>query len=282
MNTKHDYKGAIAKIQNLNPSAMVFSRVYKLISSPNVQLEQVEDIIKLDTALTANIIRLSNSGLLSGAMSTVCLRDALSRLGLAEISRFLHLTISHSIFYRHLKYYRLSAYDFWSDSVSTAILMELLSQRVTDDKSEAYTLGMLHAVGKLVINQVLEDLGTSSYWDQQSLVETWEIELVGFTSFTAGALLLKAWGLPQVICDTIENQCSLAKSPNPTKMLKMLNFCIRLLGRTGVDFSFEEWSFNESDPFLREFTISLEELKKMVQEAKQKHREAQAILGISN
>ncbi len=282
MSTEQNFKDAIAKIQKLNPSAGVFSRAYKLISLPKVELEQVEAIIKLDTSLIANIIRLSNSGLLSGATPTVSLRDAMSRVGLAEVNRFLCLGVSKSLLYRQLEHYRISAYDYWSSSVSTAILMESLSRRTKQDKSEAYTIGMLHAVGKLVINQLLDDLGTSLNWDERIRVERWEIESVGFNSFTAGALLLKAWGLPQTICDTIENQWSPEMAPNPSTLLKMLNFCIRLLHSTGVSFSIKEWTFHESDFFLQEFSISLEELKKIVKVAKQKFAEAQIALMISN
>jgi HD-like signal output (HDOD) protein len=282
MNPNFDFKEAVAKIRNLNPSVGIFAQVRKLITSPDVPLDEVEDIIKLDTALTANIIRLSNSALRGGSIQIGSLKDAMTRVGLAEVNRFLSLSISKSVLYRRLEHYQISAYDYWSESVSTAILMELLSQRTKGDKSEAYTIGMLHGVGKLVINQVLGDLGMSVQMGAMIGVEKWEVKSIGFTYPAAGALLLKAWGLPQMICDTIEYQSAPELAPNPTPILNMLNFCLRFLPSTGVGFTVKEWSFPESDPFLEEFAISPEELKKMVEETAQKHGKAKASLSISS
>ncbi len=282
MNTNHNCKEAVAKIQKLNPSVAVYAQAHKLISSPDIQLEQLADIIKLDTALTANIIRLSNSAGLGGTMPTVSLLVAMNRVGLGEVKRYLGLSVSRSLLYRNLKYYLISAYDYWSSSVSMAILMELLSQRIKEDKNDAYTVGILHATGRLVINQILDNLENSIYWDKKMPIEKWEMDSVGLTYSTAGTLLLKAWGFPPSLCDIIENQLSPERMSNPSTMLKALNFGIRFLPSTGVEFTIEKWKFPDSDPFLKEFDISPDELQKIVLETKQKHAEAQASLLISN
>src|SRR5690606_27349574 len=105
----------------------VLSKAIELIHRTDVNLEDLDELIRQDAALTADIIRLSNSALFSRGGSCADLRLALQRLGLRELIRAIELSVSKHIFGKGLSTYGITAEQYWRGSVLAALLMEQLA-----------------------------------------------------------------------------------------------------------------------------------------------------------
>ncbi|MDQ7008123.1 MAG: HDOD domain-containing protein [Acidobacteriota bacterium] len=81
-------------IERLDPLPVSVQRLIEALDDENLHLADVADIIEEDAALTANVLRLVNSSLYAGRFEITRLRDAVTRLGTAEL---LHLTLGSYI-----------------------------------------------------------------------------------------------------------------------------------------------------------------------------------------
>jgi HD-like signal output (HDOD) protein len=224
-----DYRIAIRKVQRLYSTPGILSRAIDLVRRSDVNLEQLDELIRQDPALTADIIRLSNSALFSRGGGCADLNLALQRLGLRELIRAIELSLSKHLFGKGLSNYGISADRYWRGSVLAALLMEQLAVIHGVDAPEAHIVGILHALGRVLIQEVLNQSGGQTVWDRSCSLEKWEVSRVGFTHAEAGALLLREWGFPAAIVAPIENQLgapTLAKAQSPTGMLRFVRLLL--------------------------------------------------------
>jgi HD-like signal output (HDOD) protein len=222
------YRGAICKVQRLYSIPEVLSQALRLVKSPDVSLESIGQLVSQDAALVADVIRLSNSVMYSRGEACVELQMALQRLGLDEVVRVIGLSLSKHVFGKGLNHYGISAAQYWRASLLGALLMEQLAFLHGVDAPEAYTIGILHALGRVLINEVLGETGKGQPWDRKGSLENWEVGRVGFTHAEAGALLLKEWRFPRAIVNPIENQLGAPRVVPAQSPIGMLRF-VRVL-----------------------------------------------------
>jgi HD-like signal output (HDOD) protein len=200
------------------------ARAIRLVQKPDVNLEDVGDLVSRDSALVADLIRLSNSAIFSRGTGCSDLQVALQRLGLKEVLRAIALSLSKNLFGNGLNRYGLRAAEYWRSSVLAALIMEQFANIHGVDTSQAYTVGILHALGRILINEVLGEVGSNEIWDRTKCLENWEVSQVGFTHAEAGTLLLKEWAFPSPLVAPVENQLgptSVISASSPTGMLRL-------------------------------------------------------------
>jgi HD-like signal output (HDOD) protein len=181
-----------------------------------------------------------------------------------EVTKVVNLSLSRKIFARDLPGYGVTANDYWSDSIASALVMEALAKHCGLNQEDAYTIGILHAIGRVLINRVIDDQGFSVYWDGKQPIQDWERNAVGFEYADAGAMLLEHWNFPPATCDVIRWQLSPEKIVQQVSFLGALQFTLRLLALTGLDFENKDWQLPEADPFVRASGLTPELISKFV------------------
>ena len=142
--------------RKLPTSPHIFGRLGRLLNDPNSELDDVVKLVAVDSGLTGRVIRLSNSVYFRGEQSVRSLDDAINRVGFREMHRIVGVAMSEQIFQGGLPVYNLSAETMWENSVVTALAMERLARAAGADDAEAYTIGLLRSVGKLVLGTLIE------------------------------------------------------------------------------------------------------------------------------
>ncbi|MFT3829679.1 MAG: HDOD domain-containing protein [Opitutaceae bacterium] len=223
--TKDQFVAAILKIERFSPAPRVLSKALMLLRDPNAEIDDIVTLIRADAALSADIIRGSNSAFYGAGERVSSLDRALQKIGFREGIRLLNHAVAHIASGRNLGSYGIAAEDFWTESLFQGLFLEELARAtaaVTPD--EAHTAGLLRYIGRLAINQSIDDLGGGLFWDAAMPVETWEMDNVGVTQEQAGALLLKHWQFPDETVQAIEWQRAPAKSPQPNWIAEALEF----------------------------------------------------------
>ena len=246
-----DFKQAIQAIDALGATPAVLVKVAELAKDPNMDLATISALLRNDGPLAADIIRISNSPYYAPATFHSNLTAAINFIGLREVIRVVNLSLSRQLFARDLCSYGISAHDYWSDSVAAALVMEALAKLSGLNPEDAYTLGILHAIGRVLINRVIDDQGFAIYWEAPQPIAEWERGAVGFDYAQAGAMLLEHWSFPTATCDVIRWQLNPEKVVESLSLLGALQFTQRLLALTGLDFENKEWQFPETDPFVQ-------------------------------
>jgi HD-like signal output (HDOD) protein len=245
-----DFKQAIQAIEALGSTPAVLVKVADLAADPNSDLDTIGDVLRNDGPLAADIIRISNSPYYGPPTLHSNLTSAINYIGLREVTRVVNLSLAQQLFARDLTSYGLLAIDYWSDSVATALLMEALAKPAGLNPEDAYTLGILHAIGRVLINRVIDDTGFTIYWDGREPIEDWERKAVGFDFAEAGALLLEHWQFPAASCDVIRRQLQIEPGAAPVTLLGAMQFTRRLLALTGLDLANTGWQAPAADPFV--------------------------------
>jgi HD-like signal output (HDOD) protein len=251
-----EFKRAIQAIDALGATPAVLVKVAELAKDANTDLATVCDLLRNDGPLAADIIRISNSPYYAPATFHSNLSSAVSQIGLREVIRVVNLSLSRQLFARDLTSYGITAYDYWSDSIASGLVMEALAKHSGLNPEDAYTIGILHAIGRVLINRVIDEKGFTIYWESQQPIEEWERGAVGFDFAEAGALLLDHWCFPSTTCDVIRWQLNAGNIVEQVSLLGALQFTLRLLALTGSGFENKGWEFPEKDPFVRASSLT--------------------------
>jgi putative nucleotidyltransferase with HDIG domain len=197
-----DYSELLAKLHDIPTLPMVAMKVNELINDPNSSSADIAEVLKKDQVLVAKILRLVNSSYYAIPGGVADVQRALAFLGFNTLAQ---LVLSLSVFevFQGKTSEHFSMLDFWRHALGTAVCSELLAKRLKLSKpEEAFTCGLLHDIGKLVLHEIDPDrLGAivaetakreCSFFDVER-----EWDLPGHSYL--GEVIATKWGLPQVI-----------------------------------------------------------------------------------
>lgn len=198
----------IQHAREMKPLPASTIRLAALINSPQVDLNEVTEIIAYDQALTMRLLRAANSAATGGSARATRASEAVFRLGLARV---LSLAIAGSMrdpFQRDVAAYGLAEGELWRHSVATAAAAETLFEVAgTDLPPETFTAALLHDVGKLVMGRYLstEDLewihraridgGLSPLEAERQILDVHHGEL--------GGIIAQHWEMPERVVKAI-------------------------------------------------------------------------------
>ena len=259
-----DFKRSIRMITGLGSTPAVLVKVLRLAADPDTDLDSICELLRTDGPLTADIIRISNSPYYGPATFLGNLTSAINYIGMREVIRVLNLSLAQQLFTRGLPSYGIPASDYWSASVAAALVMEVLAGHTGLNQEDAYTLGILHAIGRIPINRVIVEQRLKVCWDGRQPIQDWERNTVGFDYAEAGAMLLEHWRFPETTCHIIRRQLGPERTKTPVSMLGLLQFTRRLLALTGSDFKNQDWQLPPADPFAGALGLATEPLKDLV------------------
>jgi HD-like signal output (HDOD) protein len=234
MGSKKKFLEALDQVQELYPNMAVLSQLSRLLKDPNSDLEDLTKLVRTEPALTVDVIRVSNSPFYAQGEKCKDIQAAVARIGYNEVQRVVGLILARDICSNDLEKYGTSAHEFWAESVTVSVLIEGLARAFGQDPSEAATIGLLHAIGKVVINNILEDFKVDILWDPYLPVQDWETAMVGFNYAEAGARLLKRWEFPVEIIFAIGFHLQPEKAPKRIPMLVLLHYALRLSQAVGA------------------------------------------------
>lgn len=250
-----DFRRSIQAIDALGATPAVLAKVAELAKDPDADLATLGELLRNDGPLVADIIRISNSPYYAPTTPHSNLTSAIGHVGMAEVVRVVNLSLSRRLFAHDLPGYGVSATDYWSASIAAALVMEALAKQSGLDPEDAYTIGILHAMGRVLINRVIEDQRFTLFWDGQQPIQEWERSSVGFDYAEAGAMLLEHWRFPDWMCEVIRGQVdpdqAIEAGPAEITLVRSLRFTLRLLALSGLDFENKGWQMPETDPYMR-------------------------------
>lgn len=279
MPSPEDYEKALLKIEELHPAPQVLAKANELVEDPDIEVTDLVNLIKTDEALTTDIIRLSNNAFYGFEVESTNLTQSINRVGFRGVLKLINLSISKSLMANDLKAYGIPATAHWADSASVALMMEALTNRIGENPYDGYTIGLLHSVGRTVINQLLTQAEPDTRWDGTKSYVEWEKEQVGFSYAYAGSFLMKRWGFPKEICQAILYQI---KDPNRdyTPIQRCLHFAIEYVDKTGPGFSNLHWEAWENEEILDTHHLGEEDIEEISLEAKEHFLEMKSALGM--
>ncbi len=190
----------VGRLDKLPSVPRTFWELRRAVDDPNVTVTELARIIERDPAMCIKILQLVNSAYFGLGRRLTSVRHAVSYLGI-ELLKGLALTAHVFATIEAAPVDGFSLERLQQYSLLTAQLARLF---LTDPKraDDAFTAGLVHDVGKIVIALCLPDRFADVVRNVRSTKSTLHVvekELLGVTHAEIGAYLLGVWGLPITI-----------------------------------------------------------------------------------
>lgn len=182
----------------------VAAKLIATFHQDDVDLQAINRDVERDPALAARLLRQANSSFFRLARPVHSVRDAVAVLGLNKV-RALVIGASMRDSFRAVVGVDLD--DFWHYSFAAATVARLICAPRRLDENVAFTAGLLHGVGELVMHMGLVDAMRTI--DQGTPLmalhrTSAEYQALGYSYAEAGAALARHWHLPKLLVTAIE------------------------------------------------------------------------------
>ncbi len=193
-------------LQNPNALPTAPKVVEELISSfdnVDVSVEEIARKLSLDPVLSAKLLRLANSAYYHVSRRIGNVEDAVRMLGFVTVRT---LVISSGLVGGFKTVPGLDLKRFWRYSLHTAVAAKWLAKKVGVNTDLAFTIGMMHALGQLVMHAGLPteaqalDQSVDPYDAGRMQAER---AALGYDFAQVGAELAVRWKFPDIFADTI-------------------------------------------------------------------------------
>ncbi len=178
-----------------------------IFKESDASVKSVVNILHRDPAMTANVLKLSNSAFYGSRRKISSVQEALVMLGNRAVVTMAFASGMAPVMRRDLDGYNVSRNRFWNHSILAGSAASFAAEKMgfPEHKCEAFTAGLVHDVGMLVIDAYLVSNDKNLVTAEPAFdVSGAERRLLGFDHCEAGAMLADNWGFPAVLHDSIK------------------------------------------------------------------------------
>jgi len=200
------------------PAAVV--RVMHLTDDPKAGMADVARALASDQALAARVLKLANSAFYGSSRRISTVSEAVITLGMRTTRNLVMATSCQGMLERNVAGYALPPGALWRHSLACASAAQALAIRARYRATEeAFVAGLLHDIGKVVLNTYLKDQFARVFLraaqGDMTFAEA-EREVLGFDHAQAGACLLERWSLPASLVTAVRWHHAPLQSPSPS------------------------------------------------------------------
>ncbi|MDF0650957.1 MAG: HDOD domain-containing protein [Nitrospira sp.] len=189
----------------------VYFRVRDVVDDPNSTMDDLVDVLKLDPAISARLLRIVNSPLYRFPKQIDTISRAVNIVGMQAINDLVTATTVGRTF-SGMPVQLMDVSMFWRKSVLCALLAGRIAKSCGIEDSERFFIeGLLRDIGHLVLYQTIPQRAHSALIEagylETSLAEV-EQSNIGCDFAEVGAELIRSWGMPVQIEQAIRCQLS--------------------------------------------------------------------------
>jgi HD-like signal output (HDOD) protein len=221
--------------RSLPAAPKVLARLGALIQDLNTGLDEIAELIKMDPALSARIVRMSNS-IVYGGRSIGDIEEAVNRVGFREVHRLVGVVTTERLSDRFLRFYGLEPQRMREHMLCTAISAEALADNCNIPPHSAYIAGLLRPLGMLVLDRAAEHLTACEPYDHGKFgaYMPWEGICFGLPNTEVASMLLHDWRFPSDICDGVREHYLNHEDYLGNRMAVLLNLAGSIVAEQGL------------------------------------------------
>jgi putative nucleotidyltransferase with HDIG domain len=196
---------ALRTLRSLPPLSLVATYLLQQVSQENIAFKKVADVIRTDAPLSADTLRIANSALIGPRFPVTGVLHALAMLGLNRVRSLVTTAALKNL---------VGPADAtpalrrcWRHNLACAFLAEEAAAKCDLDRDYAYTAGLLHDIGRLVMMSAwrarYSEFLDAATPDAAALLPL-ERQDFGIPHTRAGFALLRDWKLPPIFAEVAD------------------------------------------------------------------------------
>ncbi len=215
-------KRIMAQVKSFPGMPVTAAKLLKMLDNPDSTAAQIEEVLRYDAGLTANILKLTNSAYFGIPSKVSSVRQAIMMLGWKRLLQLVMTMCMSTVMKKPVVGYDLPQGALWRHSVAVSVAAEAVVKALKiPEAEEVFTAALLHDVGKLVLGGfVKNDLDQIRSMVAKGIAfEVAEYMVIGTDHAEIGARILKKWDFPQDLVnavnwhhdpETCEHHCTLS------------------------------------------------------------------------
>lgn len=212
----------IAKVPQVPAPSPSVARLLELLARADADNDDMIKVIRQDGVMSAKLLGMCNSAAYGLSAPIHSIEQAVLMLGHSEIHRLVMSVGFSGPLSSEMRGYGIPESELWRHSLLTAFVAVVVAGKARNinlDPAIAYTAGLVHDLGKIVITHALDEATQRAMRElidrqESSLLEA-ERLMLGTDHAEVGACLLRKWGLPELLVEAVANHHHPVIQPQP-------------------------------------------------------------------
>ncbi len=247
-------------------------KLLTLLKDENTSNAQIEQILRYEPGLTANILKLTNSAFFGLPTKIGSIRQAILMIGWKKLIQIVLTSCVSAIIDKPVQGYDLSAGDLWRHSVAVSVASETLVKELKlSVPEEVFTAALLHDVGKMVLGKyVKEDIVVMDGEEMQDVpFEQVERSMFGIDHAEIGANILRRWSFPPSMISAVRWHHDPDAAPKPNHMIDVVHVADVLCLMSGIGVGREGLQYRPSPGACERIGLAEEHLERVASQTLQ-------------
>jgi HD-like signal output (HDOD) protein/DNA-binding response OmpR family regulator len=188
---------------NLPSLPKLYLRFREMIARKS-SFNEIVGLLKKDIAISAEIIRRSNSAYYKGFVTNKSLEQAVSRMGYDAIVQVVTELSIREFFTMKMEKYRNLIENLWKHSISCAYAAEFMAKLLKLKlKGDPFLMGLLHDIGKLALLQIIAGMERKGKF-REGIHPIMLVNILDDYHCQLGAKLLEKWRFAECYIHTAQ------------------------------------------------------------------------------
>jgi HD-like signal output (HDOD) protein len=197
----------VDKVQGLPTLPSMLHNINQMVLNPRTSAKEVAQVISSDPALTSKVLRVVNSSFYGFPNRITTITHAIVILGFNTIKSIVLSSTIFDVFRKSNVATDFDRGEFWKHSIGCGAAAKVIGRRIQYPMlEELFIAGLLHDVGKIVLDQFLpERFGEALALarSKELLLFDAEAQLLGVSHADVGAWLFEKWNLSKGLVETV-------------------------------------------------------------------------------
>jgi len=277
-----DRKAVLQDIGHLPTLPAAVARLSQMISDERATAADFEKALRTDPALTANLLRFANSAHFGVSRRVTSVRQAVTLLGMRRLFEVATSASFTGVIPERLPGYGIVASAFWLHCVAVGILAERLGSLAGCRAPDlAFTAGLLHDVGKLIIGTYLakDESGIADRLDNSgaSFIAA-ERSVLGTDHAEIGGEVAEHWKLPTEIAIVAQWHHDPAHAPSSEQLVALTHAADNLAHMLGFGADFGQMARRVEPQTIDRLGLTVQTLEEVASSAVDDIRELAKLL----
>jgi putative nucleotidyltransferase with HDIG domain len=217
----------VEKIPGLPTLPAMLSTINKMVLNPRTSAKEIAQVISTDPVLTSKVLQVVNSPFYGFPNRITTVTHAIVILGFNTMKSIVLSSTIFDLFRKEARTGGLDRAEFWKHSIACGSAAKTLGRKLGYAAlEEIFIAGLLHDIGKLVLDQFLHDKFSAALDAarlRHILIVEAEQEVLGVTHAEVGAWLFEKWSLTKGLVETTRCHHNTALARESQKLAEIIH-----------------------------------------------------------